>query len=152
MTSADAMRASDGDRDRVVRALQEQVGEGRLTLAEFEERSSRAYDAKTIADLRVLTKDLPIDPFGPTVAGTPWQGPFPMPAVPPWAARYQDGRPPMRRVSPLAVVGGVLLTLFVVQVVVGAVAWGAFHIFPFLFPLLIVAFVLLRAGGRRRFR
>lgn len=148
MTSADAMRASDGDRDRVVRALQEQVGEGRLTLAEFEERSHQAYDAKTIGDLRVLTKDLPIDPVGPTAS----ERPFPMSDVPPWVRPYQGGQPPVRRVSPLAVAGSALLFLFAVQAVVGVVAWGAFHLLPFLFPLLIVAFVVLRAGGRRRFR
>ena len=99
MTSADAMRASDHDRERVVQALQEQVGEGRLTLTEFEERSSEAYSsAKTVADLRALTKDLPVDPLAPPKPPlASWQQPYPMPAVPPWAQRTYNGTPPFRR-------------------------------------------------------
>ena len=88
MTSPDAMRASDGDRERVVQALQEQVGEGRLTLEEFEERSTAVYEAKTVGDLRKLLEDLPVDvfpqPAPPFAMGAAWQRPFPMPAIPPW--------------------------------------------------------------------
>jgi Domain of unknown function (DUF1707) len=84
MTSADAMRASDRDRERVVQALQEQVGEGRLTIAEFEERSGTAYAAKTVGELRKLTEDLPVEPLAPANVA-PWQEPFPMPDLPPWA-------------------------------------------------------------------
>lgn len=56
-----SIRASDGDRERVVEILRDQTGQGRLTLDEFEERMSAAYAAKTWDDLRPLTRDLPID-------------------------------------------------------------------------------------------
>src|SRR5579884_2102606 len=83
MASADAMRASDGDRERVIQALQEQVGQGRLTLTEFEQRTDAVYHAKTIGELRGLISDLPIELFGRPRVGLPWSL-TPMPATPPW--------------------------------------------------------------------
>lgn len=53
------LRASDADRERVVSRLREQVGEGRLTLDEFSERSAAAYRARTVGELDALTRDLP---------------------------------------------------------------------------------------------
>lgn len=61
MTSA-SMRASDDDRERTVTVLREAFGEGRLTLDEFDERTSAAYAAKTWGELRKLTEDLPVQP------------------------------------------------------------------------------------------
>ncbi len=52
-------RASDADRERVVAALQEHAGAGRLTLDEFSDRASAAYRASTLGDLGALTSDLP---------------------------------------------------------------------------------------------
>jgi hypothetical protein len=155
MTGADAMRASDQDRERVVQALQEQAGEGRLTLSEFEERSTEVYaTAKTIGDLRALTKDLPVDPLAPPKPPlASWQQPYPMPAIPPWAQRTfppnrnYNGAPPFRRgVHPVRVAATVLITMWIIAVVVGT----AFH-FPFFLMLFFVPFLVAR-GGRRRFR
>ena len=53
------LRASDADRDRTVAALREHVAEGRLTLEEFDERSERAYAARTLRELAALQTDLP---------------------------------------------------------------------------------------------
>jgi hypothetical protein len=159
MTSADAMRASDGDREQVVRALQEQVGEGRLTLEEFEQRSTEAYTAKTVGELRALMKDLPVDPLAPRPAPqAPWEQPFPMPAIPPWAQRSfrvppQSQLQQRRTPHPLAIAGAVLISLFLIQAVVGAVLYGA-GVGAAALPLLFVFFVLMRrgGGGRRRYR
>jgi hypothetical protein len=52
-------RASTAEREAVVRRLEHAVGEGRLTIAEFEERSKDAYAATTRGDLEKLTADLP---------------------------------------------------------------------------------------------
>jgi len=54
-----ALRASDDDRDTVLRALEQHVAEGRLTLDEFDQRSTAALAAVTLADLATLTADLP---------------------------------------------------------------------------------------------
>lgn len=149
MASADAMRASDGDRELVVAALQEQVGEGRLTLAEFEERSGRAYDAKTVGELRALTKDLPVDPLAPPVM--PWQQPLGMPVVPPWAQGQANRRslppPPMRPMggNPFATAAAVLVAIALVSGLIAATAIT--HVFVF-FPLFFVLFFVL--GPRRR--
>jgi hypothetical protein len=147
MTSPDAMRASDGDRERVVQALQEQVGEGRLTLQEFEERSTAVYEAKTVGELRKLLEDLPVDVFPqsappPFAMGGAWQQPFPMPAIPPWQQPriVRAGRP-----NPVLFV----VLAFMVFAVVGSVI----TLVPYLLPLVFLSFLMLRAaarGGRGR--
>lgn len=53
------VRASDADRDRVARLLQEHFAQGRLDNDEFTERLEQAYRARTTADLAPLTRDLP---------------------------------------------------------------------------------------------
>jgi hypothetical protein len=57
-----SIRASDDDRERVVAVLREAYSEGRLTLDEFEDRTSAAYAARTWGELRELTVDLPSRP------------------------------------------------------------------------------------------
>lgn len=52
-------RASDAEREAVVENLQRAVGEGRITVAEFEDRVQAAYEARTRGELDVLTADLP---------------------------------------------------------------------------------------------
>jgi hypothetical protein len=56
------IRASDKERDSVVDVLRDAYTDGRLTLEEFDERTSAAYASKTWADLRELTADLPVEP------------------------------------------------------------------------------------------
>ncbi|MFG1886681.1 DUF1707 domain-containing protein [Micromonospora sp. NPDC049051] len=53
------IRVSDRDREAVVVRLSVAASEGRLTFAEFEDRSAHAYDAKTHGELDVLVADLP---------------------------------------------------------------------------------------------
>jgi hypothetical protein len=54
-----SLRASDADRERIVLALRQHHGDGRLTVEEFTERMNLAYEAKTLGDLDGLTRDLP---------------------------------------------------------------------------------------------
>ena len=54
-----AVRASDAERDQAAEALRVAYAEGRLTRAELDQRTGAAYTAKTRADLRGLTSDLP---------------------------------------------------------------------------------------------
>ncbi|WP_433472909.1 DUF1707 SHOCT-like domain-containing protein [Spirillospora sp. CA-142024] len=74
---APEMRAGDADRERVAQVLRDAAGEGRLTLAELDERLDAVYAAKTYADLEPITRDLP-------AAGT---------AAPPVPATGADWRP-----------------------------------------------------------
>jgi hypothetical protein len=74
-----AIRASDMDRESVVTILRDAYTEGRLTLDEFDERTSAAYAARTWGDLLDLTADLPVQPVLDT--GKPSSGA--LPALPP---------------------------------------------------------------------
>ncbi|WP_243709684.1 DUF1707 domain-containing protein [Micromonospora sp. 15K316] len=53
------IRVSSRDREAVVVRLGVALSEGRLILAEFEDRSARAYAAMTYGELDVLVADLP---------------------------------------------------------------------------------------------
>jgi hypothetical protein len=56
-----ALRASDAERERTVELLRRHSVEGRLTLEDFAERISLAYEAKTRDELQQLTSDLPVE-------------------------------------------------------------------------------------------
>jgi len=59
MSTDDAMRASDADREHAVGILRDGYATGRLTLAEFDERTTAALTGRTWGELRGLTRDLP---------------------------------------------------------------------------------------------
>ncbi|MFY1673308.1 DUF1707 SHOCT-like domain-containing protein [Plantactinospora sp. WMMB334] len=59
MDRRDQMRAADSDRAAVAEQLLRAVQEGRLDLAEYEDRLQRAYAAKTYGDFAGLLDDLP---------------------------------------------------------------------------------------------
>ncbi len=87
-----AVRVSDAEREAVVARLNAATGEGRLTLAEFTERSGLAYAARTHAELEPLVADLPA-PAGPAAAASPAS------AISP--ARPADRVPAVRHVTPV---------------------------------------------------
>src|SRR3954465_7851550 len=53
------VRASDGDRERVVEFLRHHYGAGRLSEDDLSERIESAYGARTVAELDALISDLP---------------------------------------------------------------------------------------------
>jgi hypothetical protein len=53
------LRASDADRERTANVLRDAAGDGRLTMAELDERLDAVYAAKTYAELEPITHDLP---------------------------------------------------------------------------------------------
>ena len=59
--SDDTLRASDAERDAVLKSLGDHAAAGRLTLDELEERASRVLSAKTRGELATVTTDLPGD-------------------------------------------------------------------------------------------
>jgi hypothetical protein len=82
----DEMRIGDRERDEAIELLQEHMSSGRLTSDEFNERMSKALEAKIGKDLTALFTDLPgrrpgqpaapVAPFGqPPVAA--WNSPKP---------------------------------------------------------------------------
>jgi hypothetical protein len=131
------IRASDKERDSVVDVLRDAYTDGRLTLEEFEERTSAAYASKTWADLRELTADLPVEP----VLGAD----LPQRHLPPQPVALSAPRPrPGRRDRPL----GRLLPVIFVWIMISAAAGS-----PDTAAALSVVFICLLAcrvgyGGR----
>ncbi|MDQ1038388.1 hypothetical protein QFZ75_004804 [Streptomyces sp. V3I8] len=54
------LRASDADREQVCEVLRDALAEGRLDMAEFEERLEATYKARTYGELEPITRDLPV--------------------------------------------------------------------------------------------
>lgn len=65
------MRAGDSDRQAVADKLKLALDEGRLDLAEYDERLQKAYAAKTYGDLDGLLDDLPATSVTPRAATAP---------------------------------------------------------------------------------
>lgn len=59
------LRAADSDRAAVATTLGRAMSEGRLTVAEYDERLARAYASRTFGELAELTADLPSTPPRP---------------------------------------------------------------------------------------
>ncbi len=63
-----SVRAADADREATADRLRQHHAEGRIDVTEFQDRLDRAYEAKTVGELRQLFSDLPRDqhpgPFG----------------------------------------------------------------------------------------
>ncbi|MFT3888687.1 MAG: DUF1707 domain-containing protein [Arachnia sp.] len=89
--AGDNMRIGDAERDEAVSMLQEHHAAGRLSTEEFDDRMSKALEARTGTDLTGLFLDLP--------APRPSYGrasiPQPEPIVAPWAST-----PPTQDVAP----------------------------------------------------
>lgn len=129
----DGIRASDADRERVAATLREEMAVGRLTMEEFEERLARTYAAKTWAQLRELTTDLPVDITFDGEVGKPAAAAAPVPGP--------MGGPPAR--------GFPWFAPFLLIPLVGmglAVAHGAFGA---LIPMAIIIWVVFGSVGRR---
>jgi len=108
------IRASDQERESVVDVLRDAYTDGRLTLDEFEERTSAAYAAKTWADLRELTADLPAEPvLGPDLDHQ-WQALQPQ-AGPPARMPHQA-----RRDRPLGHLLPILFVWILIEAAVGS--------------------------------
>jgi hypothetical protein len=135
------LRIGDDERERGAARLAEQVGAGRLDLAEYEERVGRVYAARTRAELAAVFADLPaqvrpagrrrpVPPARPVPPGLPRALP---PAVWMWV--------------PWVVVNAICLVVWV------ATAVGAGHPLPF-WPVWVAgpwgAVLLLGSLGGRR--
>jgi hypothetical protein len=86
VTGDGATRASDQEREDTVRELGDAYAAGRLDLGELRGRAQAAYAARTWAQLRALTADLP----GPGAEAR--SGPGREAPVPPGAYPARDGR------------------------------------------------------------
>ncbi len=105
------LRASDADRERIADRLRKSHAEGRLDLAEFQQRLERCLESKTVGELDELVTDLPRPDEPAERSSAAWLRPRPL------------------RVVPLA---PILIVLIVVSAVTGH------HLFWLWVPLLFV--------------
>jgi len=151
MMSDNSIRASDVDREVVVATLRDAYTAGRLTLEEFDERTSAAYAGKTWGDLRKLTEDLPSQPvLGSDVPGRR----LPSAALPSTALsstalpshpeRNNGTIPPVRR-RPRAIAFLPIVTLWLVL----ALASRSAHDIVAPTVVLVMTIALLSFGRRR---
>ena len=130
-----AIRVSDAERDQAAAELSEHYQAGRLTLEEFDDRSSLALRARTGSDLVALFADLPttVVPASMTPAGP--AGPVP--------AGFGGGR------AGGLPVGRVVIACVIAAIVLGNVAGGlGQHSFGWLVPVVVVGCVFLRLRHR----
>jgi len=128
---------SDADRDRAIAELSEHYQAGRLTTEELEDRTGRALQARTAADLAALFTDLPRQrqvPATPAASGQARTGPASTTPVSP--GRSWPARVPM---APFAVLAVVL-----------ALALLSGHPHIAWVPVLVLIAVRLLVGGHRR--
>jgi Domain of unknown function (DUF1707) len=129
------LRASDADRDKILGQLSEHYQAGRLTTAEFDERSSKALSARTVGDLAGLMTDLPPAP------GTQ------MPAT------AGPAQPPARQRGLGLPIAGAVLAVLAVVAVIGVLSHSGHHWaggWGFIIPVLII--LRITAGRRSRHR
>ena len=118
------VRASDDEREEVVARLRRHTADGRLSLEELEQRTERAYAARTREELDRLTTDLPEE---------------------------QDERPPARARRPRRVLHHQLRAYLLVSVVLLVVwaATGAGYFWP-VWPLLGWGLAIAKHGSAPR--
>jgi hypothetical protein len=124
MPTDDMIRASDGDREHTVAVLRAGYTAGRLTLAEFDDRTTAAFTSRTWGELRRLTWDLP-----------PWPGP----AGNPRGTRAGDQAPLASGTTPV-----LLLALYWLVLSVAA------HAADVLIPAVLVLLMVVWSAARLR--
>jgi hypothetical protein len=97
------IRASDAERERVGRLLDQHFADGRLTLDEFSERMNDVYEARTRGELADTLRELPVVAL-----------PEPAPPVPE-GTRRRAGRARPAAAVPLAMVAILLAVAFLLS-------------------------------------
>ena len=130
-----AIRVSDAERDQAAAELGEHYQAGRLTLEEFDDRSSRALRARTGNDLVALFADLPT-----TVVPAAMNPAGPASPVPADLGGGRAGGLP---------IGRVVIACVIAAIVLGNVAGGlGQHSFGWLVPVVVLGCVFLRLRHR----
>lgn len=135
MATPSGLRVGDADREATAASLREHYAQGRLTLAEFQQRLDAAFAARTDRDLARVNEDL--GPSAPEPTGPPA-------ARAPYRQRLDFRLPAARGMSALALTLVVLVTAGLLMRFALAGLWYSVK------PLLILLVILLL--GRRILR
>jgi hypothetical protein len=136
MPTDDAIRASDADREHAVGLLRDGYACGRITLDEFDERTTAAFASRTWGELRKLTQDLP----------APGQR-APLPAAP--AARQPDRGSGDRPRAVPACDGPALMPVLTIALFWLALTFTA-HAAGALIPVVLIVLMAVQMAGRVR--
>ena len=140
MHEAPYLRCSDTDRDRAAAVLREGLADGRISIAELDDRLDRVYRAKTYGELTAVMGDLP--------AWTTTTGPPPYPTHRPPAVAWPLPSPPHSGLRRFGVVAALVWLLFLGVVATGS-GTGATAVEPLLFAVAAWMFLMaFRRGGR----
>ncbi len=134
MPTDDAIRASDADREHAVGMLRDGYATGRLTLAEFDDRTTAALTSRTWGELRGLTRDLP----------APGQR-----VLPPAAPRQALGRSERLPAAALADRGPGLTPILLIAVYWLTLTFNA-HAAGLLIPVVFLLLMAVQTAGRVR--
>jgi Domain of unknown function (DUF1707) len=156
MAAGPGVRIGDTEREAAAASLREHYARGRLSLDEFQQRLDAVFAAKTDAELRKITSDLPYtNPYAP-----PWPPQQPTGTPKPGTARASLGSDPgrsNRRPNAARSWAWTTFALVVLAVVIIGFSWPFAGVFkPILILLAVFTFArkLLRRilGGTRRGR
>jgi uncharacterized protein DUF1707 len=136
------MRAGDKDRQAVADKLKQALDEGRLDLAEYDERLQQTYAAKTYGDLDGLLDDLP-GLAGPPAVATSSEPAATSPAPPPTRSE-KTGR--LVRMW-LGGFGGVFVVSSVIWLVVSLSSGHLLYFWPVWLLIPMVLGLLSRIGN-----
>jgi Domain of unknown function (DUF1707) len=130
-----AIRVSDAERDQAAAELSEHYQAGRLTLEEFDDRSSLALRARTGNDLVALFADLPTTVVPASMTPASPAGPVPVD----FGGGRAGGLPVAR----------VVIACVIAAIILGNVAGGVGqHSFGWLVPVVVLGCVFLRLRHR----
>jgi hypothetical protein len=137
MPTDDAIRASDADREHAVGLLRDGYACGRITLDEFDERTTAAFASRTWGELRKLTQDLP----------APGQR-APLPAAPAALQPARGSGDPSPRAVP-ACDGPALMPVLTIALFWLALTFTA-HAAGALIPVVLIVLMAVQMAGRVR--
>lgn len=132
------IRVSDAERDQAVAELSEHYQAGRLTLEEFDDRSSQALRARTGSDLDGLFTDLP-------------KGAAPSVLAPPSRVAADEPADPILRRRGRPVTARTVIACVIAVIIIGNVAGGvgSHHLgFGWLVPVVVLSLVFTRLSRR----
>jgi hypothetical protein len=126
------LRVGDAERTRVTESLHDHFAQGRLTRDELEERLDATLTARTVGDLRRVTRDLPI----PEAAGGPDRTITP--------ARHRRPRPPFFALG--------LIAFLAIASLISGPGWALLGVLKVIFLIWLVMAVLgiMRVRSRHR--
>lgn len=149
------MRAGHADRETVVARLNTAFAEGRLEVAELDERIAAAYAAKTLGELVPLTADLPAVQAPAARPAPPASRPAPAPSRSVQREFSQlpvAGEPSMINWTPLGGAVALLLVNLLVWVVVSISTGDLAYFWPIwtAIPLVLVGAGMIGTAVRSR--